>query len=65
MGDLRALRMHCRKQRFQGVKNVSVMLRHLIPNAIAPALVGAAMDVRDLVVLWTTFSYSGLGNPTL
>ena len=47
-----------------GVKNFRVMLRHLIPNAIAPVLVMAAMDVGALVVLQTTFSYIGLGNST-
>lgn len=47
-----------------GVKNFRVMLRHLIPNAIAPVLVMAAMDVGALVVLQTTFSYIGLGDST-
>lgn len=44
-----------------GVKNFRVMLRHLIPNAIAPVLVMAATDVGALVVLQTTFAYIGLG----
>lgn len=47
-----------------GVRNYRVMFRHLIPNAIAPVLVMAAMDVGALVVLQTTFSYIGLGAPT-
>lgn len=47
-----------------GVKNFRVMLRHLIPNAIAPVLVMAATDVGALVVLQTTFAYIGLGDST-
>ena len=47
-----------------GVKNFRVMLRHLIPNAIAPVLVMAATDVGTLVVLQTTFAYIGLGDST-
>ena len=47
-----------------GVKNFRVMLRHLIPNAIAPVLVMAATGVGALVVLQTTFAYIGLGDST-
>lgn len=47
-----------------GVKNFRVMVRHLIPNAIAPVLVMAATDVGALVVLQTTFAYIGLGDST-
>lgn len=47
-----------------GAKKFRVIFRHLIPNAIAPALVLAAKDVGALVVLQTTFSFIGLGHPT-
>ncbi len=44
-----------------GVRNFRVMIRHLIPNAIAPVMVMAAKDVGALVVLQTTFAFIGLG----
>ncbi len=47
-----------------GVRNFRVMIRHLIPNAIAPVMVMAAKDVGALVVLQTTFSFIGLGDST-
>lgn len=47
-----------------GVKNLRVIFRHLIPNALAPVLVMAAKDVGALVVLQTTFAFIGLGHPT-
>lgn len=47
-----------------GAKKIRVILRHLIPNAIAPVLVLAAKDVGALVVLQTTFSFIGLGHST-
>lgn len=47
-----------------GVKKLRVIIRHLIPNAIAPVLVMAAKDVGALVVLQTTFAFIGLGNST-
>ena len=40
------------------------MIRHLIPNAIAPVIVMAAKDIGALVVLQTTFAFIGLGNST-
>ncbi len=47
-----------------GVKNIRVIFRYLIPNAIAPVLVMAAKDVGALVVMQTTFAFIGLGAST-
>ena len=44
-----------------GANGVWVLLRHLLPNAITPAIVLAARDIGGMVVLQTTFSFIGLG----
>jgi len=44
-----------------GVRKRRILLRHLIPNSIAPAIVLAARDVGSMVVLQATFTYIGLG----
>lgn len=47
--------------RAMGANGVWVLLRHLLPNAITPAIVLAARDIGGMVVLQTTFSFIGLG----
>jgi peptide/nickel transport system permease protein len=44
-----------------GVRNRRIILRHLLPNSISPAVVLAARDVGSMVVLQATFTYIGLG----
>jgi ABC-type dipeptide/oligopeptide/nickel transport system permease subunit len=38
-----------------------VILRHILPNAISPAVVLAARDVGGMVILQATFTFIGLG----
>jgi peptide/nickel transport system permease protein len=47
--------------RAQGLSPVRLVLRHLLPNAIGPAIVIAARDVGGSVVLATAFTYIGIG----
>lgn len=44
-----------------GVHNLRIMFRHLLPNAIAPAIVLAARDIGGMVVLQATFGFVGFG----
>ena len=44
-----------------GLKNSRIILHHLIPNSITPALVLAARDVGGLVLLQAMFTFIGLG----
>jgi peptide/nickel transport system permease protein len=44
-----------------GATPARVMLRHLLPNAITPAVILAARDVGNLVVLEATFAFVGFG----
>jgi peptide/nickel transport system permease protein len=44
-----------------GANGVWILLRHLLPNAITPAIVLAARDIGGMVVLQTTFTFIGLG----
>lgn len=44
-----------------GVHNLRIIFRHLLPNAIAPAIVLAARDVGGMVVLQATFGFIGFG----
>jgi peptide/nickel transport system permease protein len=44
-----------------GASNTQLILRHLIPNTISPAIVLAARDIGALVLLQATFTFIGLG----
>jgi peptide/nickel transport system permease protein len=47
--------------RASGAKNVRIIFRHIIPNAIAPVIVLAAKDIGGFVVLQSTFAFIGFG----
>jgi peptide/nickel transport system permease protein len=47
--------------RASGVKNGRIILRHIIPNAVAPVIVLAAKDIGGFVVLQSTFAFIGFG----
>jgi peptide/nickel transport system permease protein len=42
-----------------------IVLRHLIPNAISPAVVLAARDVGGMVLLQATFTFIGMGGSSV
>lgn len=44
-----------------GVRNRRIIFKHLLPNAIAPAIVLAARDIGAVVVLQSTFGFIGFG----
>ncbi|MBN2547869.1 MAG: ABC transporter permease [Anaerolineales bacterium] len=44
-----------------GAGSGRIILRHLIPNAISPAIVLAARDIGGMVLVQATFTYIGLG----
>jgi peptide/nickel transport system permease protein len=44
-----------------GVSHTRIVLRHLVPNAMGPAVVLAARDVGGMVVLAVAFTFIGLG----
>ncbi len=44
-----------------GAGNGRILIKHLLPNSLSPALVLAARDVGGLVILQSTFTYLGLG----
>jgi len=48
--------------RAQGLGHTRTLLRHLLPNAIGPAVVLAARDVGGMVVLAMAFTYIGVGS---
>ncbi|MBN1147915.1 MAG: ABC transporter permease [Anaerolineales bacterium] len=43
-----------------GAKDLRIILRHLLPNAIAPAIVLLARDIGALVVLEASFAFIGV-----
>jgi peptide/nickel transport system permease protein len=47
-----------------GAGNARIILRHLLPNALAPAIVLAARDVGAMVVLESAFTFIGIGGST-
>jgi peptide/nickel transport system permease protein len=44
-----------------GAGHARIILRHLLPNAISPAIVLAARDVGGMVIMLATFTFIGLG----
>lgn len=44
-----------------GAKPLRIIFRHLLPNAIAPAIVLAARDVGGMVILEAAFTFIGIG----
>jgi peptide/nickel transport system permease protein len=44
-----------------GANHLRIILRHLLPNSIAPAIVLAARDVGAMVVLEAAFTFIGIG----
>jgi peptide/nickel transport system permease protein len=48
-----------------GASHSRIIIRHLIPNAVAPAMVLAARDVGGMVLLQATFTFVGLGGDSL
>jgi peptide/nickel transport system permease protein len=47
-----------------GARNSRIIRRHLLPNALSPAIVLAARDVGGMVILATAFTFIGLGGST-
>ncbi len=44
-----------------GAGNARIILRHLLPNAIAPAVVLVARDIGAMVILESAFTFIGMG----
>ena len=44
-----------------GVRPLRIIFRHLLPNAIAPAIVLAARDIGGMVILEAAFTFIGIG----
>lgn len=44
-----------------GNGDLRIIFRHLLPNAVAPIIVQATLDVANIIVLESTLSYLGLG----
>lgn len=42
-------------------RSSKIIFKHILPNAISPAIIMAARDVGGMVILQTTFSFVGLG----
>jgi peptide/nickel transport system permease protein len=47
-----------------GAGNMRIVLRHLLPNALAPAIVLVARDIGAVVVLEAAFTFIGIGGST-
>ena len=44
-----------------GSSDIRIIFRHLLPNAIAPIIVQATLDVANVIVLESTLSFLGFG----
>jgi ABC-type dipeptide/oligopeptide/nickel transport system permease subunit len=47
--------------RATGTKELTILIRHVLPNAIDPILVKAALDVGSVILLVSALSFLGLG----
>jgi peptide/nickel transport system permease protein len=64
-GEVRALasRPHAEAARLAGVGRVRLVVRHLVPGAIAPVIVTMSLDVGNLILALSSLSFIGLGAP--
>ncbi len=51
--------------RASGLTNTRVIFRHVLPNAMGPLLVNATFGVAAAILVESTLSFLGLGDPTL
>lgn len=49
--------------RCQGQSAVSVMLRHVLPNAVSPIIVTGSLAVASAILIEAALSFMGLGDP--
>ena len=49
--------------KIMGVSDAKIILRHILPNAIYPALIMASMDMGSMVITASFMSFVGLGAP--
>jgi peptide/nickel transport system permease protein len=63
--EVRALvaRPHADAARLAGVGHRRLLLRHLLPGAVAPVVVTMSLDVGNLILALATLSFIGLGAP--
>jgi len=64
-GEVRALasRPHAEAARLAGVSRSRLVLKHLLPGAVAPVVVTMSLDVGNLVLALAALSFIGLGAP--
>jgi peptide/nickel transport system permease protein len=48
-----------------GMRPVRIVFRHILPNAITPAVVLVARDVASFVILQATFTFIGIGGNSI
>jgi peptide/nickel transport system permease protein len=46
-----------------GIKDISIIFRHMIPNAIAPVLVSATIGIAGAILTEAALSFLGIGVP--
>lgn len=63
--EVRALaaRPHAEAARLAGVSRTRLVVRHLLPGAIAPVVVTMSLDVGNLILALAGLSFIGLGAP--
>ncbi len=49
--------------KIMGVSDVTIIFRHILPNAIYPVLIMASMDMGSMVITASFLSFVGLGAP--
>ena len=49
--------------RATGARNLRILFRHILPNAVAPVLVVVAVDLAVVIMLEATLSFLGVGVP--
>lgn len=47
--------------RSAGIRNARIIMRHVLPNAIGPIMVGATLAVGNAIILESSLSFLGLG----
>ncbi|MBI4251343.1 MAG: ABC transporter permease [Candidatus Tectomicrobia bacterium] len=51
--------------RATGMGNMALCFRHILPNALPPAVVAGSLDVAQAILLEASLSFFGMGDPNL
>lgn len=57
--------LYVKASQAMGAKDISIIFRHIIPNAIFPILVMISLDIPGYILWYAMLAFLGMGDPTV